>query len=166
MVGTLRENASDVMGVGFSSAPSSPEQQHGTMVVTPPPGAVNGAGKGGGGGRRDSGSEDKGADGKGTLPFMSYFNRQAAAAAAATAAAAPPAAPAPAPAPVAPPAPPPLAKELYEQLTEPSFLAGLSKEELEDKLYELDAQFRRDMASLTERYDAARSALEAEMEKH
>ena len=163
MVGTLRENASDVMGLGFSSAPPSPGD-----VAEATPGSVSGAGKGGAqpGRRASSGAADdksadaKGADGKGTAvpSFMSYFNRQAAAQAAAAAPAPPPApAPAPAPAPV---------KELYEQLCDSSFLTGLSRDELEDKLYELDAQFRRDMASLTERYDAARTALETEMEKH
>lgn len=39
-------------------------------------------------------------------------------------------------------------------------LSALSQDELNDRLYALDAQFRRDMASLTERYDAARTAVE------
>jgi hypothetical protein len=42
----------------------------------------------------------------------------------------------------------------------------LSAAALESRLYELDAQFRRDMATLTEKYDAARTAVENAIAEH
>lgn len=46
-------------------------------------------------------------------------------------------------------------------LQDRDLLLGLPLPALTDRLDELDAQFRRDMATLTERYDAARQAVEA-----
>jgi hypothetical protein len=42
-----------------------------------------------------------------------------------------------------------------------AYLSSLSLTSLQDRLYDLDARFRRDMAALTEKYDAARSAVES-----
>lgn len=41
------------------------------------------------------------------------------------------------------------------------YLRGCSIDDLQDRLYDLDSQFRRDMAALTEKYDVARSAIES-----
>jgi hypothetical protein len=46
-------------------------------------------------------------------------------------------------------------------LQNPALLANLSQHALEDRLYDLDTQFRRDMASLTDRYDDAQEAIQA-----
>lgn len=48
-------------------------------------------------------------------------------------------------------------------LQDPSRLLVLTREALEDRLYELDAQFRRDMASLTDRYDDAQTAIQSSL---
>jgi hypothetical protein len=43
----------------------------------------------------------------------------------------------------------------------PALLTSLSQKALEDRLYDLDTQFRRDMALLTDRYDDAQEAIQA-----
>lgn len=75
-----------------------------------------------------------------------------------TIAAAAPAAAPPATRPVSASALPPAA-DIYE--TNPALLTSLSQKALEDRLYDLDTQFRRDMALLTDRYDDAQEAIQA-----
>lgn len=49
-------------------------------------------------------------------------------------------------------------RDIYDDDKE--YLLSLSLMEVQDRMDELDSQFRRDMALLTEKYDAARQALE------
>ncbi len=55
----------------------------------------------------------------------------------------------------------PLCSPLLVQLQDGAFLSSLTTDQLQDRMYELDALFRRDLSRLTERYDTAKAAAEA-----
>ena len=60
-----------------------------------------------------------------------------------------------------PPPPAPKARDIYT--ADAAFLGSLSAVELQDRLDQLDMQFRHDMTALTEKYDAARTSVEDAM---